>query len=121
MFIEILPYKKKSMGNVKDVIRISFTKLKEKFILRIFIGYNVANQFNITEQDKVSLFYEKENPKTFLIKKSQASIGYSLFKTKDSFRTQLMWNADILNPSSMTNIREVEFNKFEDGIRFYVK
>lgn len=124
MFIEILPYKKKSIDNKKDILRISFMKINKnenKIVLKLYIGQNIAKEINITEKDKISFFYEKENNKTFFIKKSQNSIGYTLLKINDCFRTQLMWNTDILDPSSILGIRQVEFNRFEDGIRFYVK
>lgn len=124
MFIEILPYKKKSIDNKKDILRISFMKINKnenKIVLKLYIGQNIAKEINITEKDKISFFYEKENNKTFFIKKSQNSIGYTLLKMNDCFRTQLMWNTDILNPLSILGIRQVEFNRFEDGIRFYVK
>lgn len=126
-FIELRPGKNKTIGDVKNKIRISFsdlTKTKKKtpkYTLTIYIGKTIADSLGINNGEKVSFSYEDTNKRIWLITKSSTDSGFTLGKQSDAcLKIQLTWQNDIFLPKEDDlYIRHVKHDFFKGGIRIY--
>jgi hypothetical protein len=108
-----------------DQVRFTFKKIKRKernywwYMLIIYLGKNKAEEVGIKAGDKVGFFYEEENPRVWLLKKSTDDSGHKVGKKSNQnspyFIIQIVWNLSIPNKEELL-IREVKTKPYQGGI-----
>ncbi len=120
------------MADAINCVRISFKKKEDKktqnsnVSLTIYIGKSLAEKLRLKGGDRVSFFYDDENKKKWLIKKSSQTGGYKLVDTSVSggrvnyLRMQLTFKIPEFSLSTNDfSIRTVEHEIVDDGIVIY--
>jgi hypothetical protein len=128
-FREIRPTRNRSRADVSDMVRVSFPQLKSestgqpKHTMILYLGKKVAEKVGIIASDKIKFYVDLDNPRIWLIKKSQNDVGYKLLdlkrlsgKAADAFRFQMTWKE--FQPSEADiSLHKVDYEIYQDGIK----
>jgi bifunctional DNA-binding transcriptional regulator/antitoxin component of YhaV-PrlF toxin-antitoxin module len=127
-FREIRPTRSRSTSDVSDVVRVSFQSFKEKnqegfrYSMILYIGKKIAELLGIQGSDKIRFYVDSENPRVWLVKKSDNQTGYKTLdlkrksgKTSDALRVQLSWKEFIPTEEEMS-LRTLKYETAENGI-----
>lgn len=116
-FITINP-RKVDLNNKN--IRVSFRKYRNTFNLFIYIPTHICSKLNLNNKDYIKIFYDNENNRNILIKKTENDLNYKIRQvSKKTFMTQLSWNLFIPNEIDGV-IHNVPHDFFEDGIKIFL-
>lgn len=128
-FREIKPTRNRSRTDVSEKVRISFPQLKgsddgaPKHTMILYLGKKIAEKVGINGSDKIKFFVDSENPRVWLIKKSDTDVGYKVLdlkrpsgKESDVYRIQMTWKE--FQPSDAEiPLHEVEYKIYQGGIK----
>lgn len=126
-FREIRPSRNRSKSDVRDIVRISFPKIKTGNTMIMYIGKNIAEQIGIHGGEKVKFYVDDHNPRIWFFKKSDDDIGYKILdidrpsgKKSDVVRMQMTWK-EFKPEDDEISLRTVKHDFIDGGVRLILK
>ena len=97
--VYILVKPRRAKNTEKEIRFKFFYKADTGLYLSICFANKIINTIGLEAKDRVSFFYDDENPRKWIIKKSDSSVGFALYKRGGNFSQMIFrWDNNIFDP-----------------------
>lgn len=88
----------KSIKKYKNDLSVSFYLNGSTLTTIIRLSPDLCKKLDLTKVSTINIYFDDQNPRLVILKKSESTQGRSLFWNGDSCRLQLVWNIFEITP-----------------------